>query len=154
AKISLDERAQFLISESVFKEIEARLKQWIDKQTILPVIRKDIYKVKKFTNSLRHDDSSVSELSDLLKHCNIRPLSITRHYKQRYIQLLLTREEAYEAARAINDHPGKRKKSVSLFIAGIGEIGGTLRKQLEKLNHPTLDVRVMGYCNSKHLWLQ
>src|SRR5699024_521964 len=78
----------------------------------------------------------------------------TRNYKQRYIQLLLTREEAFEAARAINYHPKKRKKSVSLFIAGIGEIGGTLMRQLEELNHSDFDVRLLGYCNSKHVWLQ
>lgn len=111
-------------------------------------------KVKKFTNDLRHNDTFIGEVSEILSTNNIRPLSITRNYKQRYIQLLLSREEAYEATRALNNHPEKQKKRISLFIAGIGEVGSTLRKQLGDLDHPKFNINVLGYCNSKNVWLQ
>jgi aspartokinase/homoserine dehydrogenase 1 len=153
-RIAPNEQAQFLVRKSIFEQAEATLRQWGKEQTNDLLISEDVFKVKKFTNKLRHNDTYVKEISEILSHHNIRPLSITRNYKQRHIQLLLSREEAYEAARAINDHPEKQKKNISLFIAGIGEVGGTLRKQLIDLKHPEFNINIVGYCNSKNVWLQ
>jgi aspartokinase/homoserine dehydrogenase 1 len=152
--ITHNESAQFLIQKSVFGNIEPSLHRWNKEHGNGLLICEDIYKAKKFTNTLRYNDTSLSDISEILSRRNIRPLAITRNYKQRHIQLLLSREEAYEAARAINDHPQKQKKVISLFIAGIGAVGGTLRKQLETLNHLDFDLQIMGYCNSKNVWLQ
>jgi aspartokinase/homoserine dehydrogenase 1 len=153
-KIAPGEQAQFLVRKSVFEQVEPTLRQWGKEQANSLLISEDVFKVKKFTNRLRHKDTYVKEISEILSHHNIRPLSITRNYKQRHIQLLLSGEEAYEAARAINDHPEKQKKKISLFIAGIGEVGGTLKKQLNDLNHSEFNVNIIGYCNSKNVWLQ
>jgi aspartokinase/homoserine dehydrogenase 1 len=154
SEISRNERARFLIQPSAFEKVEASLRRWDDEQANNLLIYEDIFKVKKFTNALRHNDRSLRELSEILSKNNIRPLSITRHYKQRHIQLLLSRENAYETARAINDHPEKQKKTIPLFIAGIGAVGSALQKQLNDLNHPDFNIKVMGYCNSEKVWLQ
>ncbi|MEX0639185.1 MAG: hypothetical protein WDZ29_02005 [Balneolaceae bacterium] len=39
-------------------------------------------------------------------------------------------------------------KSASIFLAGIGSVGGTLLKLLEKLRHPDLKPELIGVCNS------
>lgn len=43
------------------------------------------------------------------------------------------------------------KKKLSLFIAGVGAVGGTLLKQITALNHPLFELEVIGFCNSSYL---
>lgn len=43
----------------------------------------------------------------------------------------------------------KSKKTIPVFIAGIGAIGGTLIRQINHLNNPLFQVKIAGVCNSK-----
>lgn len=43
------------------------------------------------------------------------------------------------------------KKKLSLFIAGVGAVGGTLMKQITTLNHPFFELKVIGFCNSSFI---
>ncbi|MEX2364305.1 MAG: hypothetical protein WD597_11815, partial [Balneolaceae bacterium] len=43
----------------------------------------------------------------------------------------------------------QQKTEISLFIAGIGAIGGTLIQQIKNLNHPLFQLNIIGVCNSK-----
>lgn len=45
--------------------------------------------------------------------------------------------------------PAFQKKKISVFIAGIGAVGGTLLHLVNKLDHPLYEVEVAGVCNSK-----
>jgi aspartokinase/homoserine dehydrogenase 1 len=43
------------------------------------------------------------------------------------------------------------KKKLSLFIAGVGAVGGTLLEQITALNHPRFELEVIGFCNSSYI---
>jgi aspartokinase/homoserine dehydrogenase 1 len=43
-----------------------------------------------------------------------------------------------------------KKKKLSLFIAGIGAVGGTLLGQVRGLNHPLFELDIIGFCNSSY----
>lgn len=43
------------------------------------------------------------------------------------------------------------KKSISVFIAGVGAVGGTLVRQIEELNNPEIHIQILGLCNSKRV---
>ncbi|MEX0994654.1 MAG: hypothetical protein WD599_03940 [Balneolaceae bacterium] len=50
------------------------------------------------------------------------------------------------------DMPGTRKKA-RIFLAGVGAVGGTLIKQLSRLQHPLYEFEITGACNSTRvLW--
>lgn len=50
------------------------------------------------------------------------------------------------------DMPKTRKK-VRIFLAGVGAVGGTLIKQLNRLQHPLYEFEITGACNSTRvLW--
>lgn len=42
------------------------------------------------------------------------------------------------------------KKKLSIFLAGIGAVGGTLLKQIRELDHPQYDLEIIGFCNSRY----
>lgn len=41
------------------------------------------------------------------------------------------------------------QKKLSLFIAGVGAVGGTLLEQIKVLNHPLFELEIIGFCNSR-----
>ncbi len=41
------------------------------------------------------------------------------------------------------------KKKLSIFLAGIGAVGGTLLEQIRDLEHPRYDLEIVGFCNSR-----
>lgn len=41
------------------------------------------------------------------------------------------------------------KKKLSIFLAGIGAVGGTLIEQIRDLDHPRFDLEIIGFCNSR-----
>ncbi len=41
------------------------------------------------------------------------------------------------------------KKLINLFLAGTGTVGRELLNQLQKFNHPTLKIQVVGSCNTR-----
>ncbi|MDR9417824.1 hypothetical protein [Gracilimonas sp.] len=43
----------------------------------------------------------------------------------------------------------KHKKTLSIFVAGIGAVGGTLLKQITGLKHSSFDLDIIGICNSR-----
>ncbi len=56
---------------------------------------------------------------------------------------------------AISSNQSRKKDdkiTIPLFIAGTGEVGGTLIEQLEELDHSKYHVQVLGRCNSKTVW--
>lgn len=51
--------------------------------------------------------------------------------------------------QSIPGQSGTGKKEIHLFVAGIGAVGGTLIKLVDKLVHPRFNLTVIGICNSK-----
>ncbi len=145
------EPSWFLIRQPFFHKIKSKIQQWGEQAR---VIKYDIYKVKKFTNKLKQNDESLKQLIEILRQRRIKPLRIGREYNQRHIHTLLPQEQAYEAARAINDHWIDGRKTVSLFIAGTGAVGGTLIDQIDDLKSSDLNLKIIGTCNSKQVqWI-
>src|SRR5699024_8544982 len=78
-----------------------------------------------------------------------------RGHNQRHIHFLLPKEQAYEAAQAINAYWTDGRKTISLFVAGTGAVGGTLIEQLQKIENSQFNLEVIGKCNSKQVqWLK
>lgn len=44
-----------------------------------------------------------------------------------------------------------RRKTVYLFVAGVGAVGGTLVRQIAELNNPEVHIQILGLCNSKQV---
>ncbi|MEX2477009.1 MAG: hypothetical protein WD357_01140 [Gracilimonas sp.] len=42
-----------------------------------------------------------------------------------------------------------KKKKLTVFIAGIGAVGGTLLQQIMALDHPFFELEIIGFCNSR-----
>jgi len=57
------------------------------------------------------------------------------------------------ALRRIKPEEIQGKKTLHLFIAGVGAVGGTLLHQIENLDHPGVNLDVIGICNrNKMKW--
>lgn len=50
-----------------------------------------------------------------------------------------------------NNKQLNKKKTISIFVAGIGDVGSTLIEFINNLNHPLYQLNIVGYCNSKKL---
>lgn len=144
-----NEPARFTLRTSLFEEAGDTIRTWASDHEVDLDIRHDIFKVKKFTNSLRDNDSSLTQLFDVLLDKGIRPLSVNRNHNQRHITLLLEREQARNAARSINRYWIDRRKTIPLFIAGTGAVGGTLIDEIGRLDHPKYNFDLLGHCNSR-----
>ncbi len=142
------EQAHFLLSHSLHDQIQREIARWSADQNADIEQHEDIYKLKKFSNALRQSDAPISRLLEILREKGIRPISINRNHRQRYVSLLLPKKEAFEATRAINRRWKTKKKPVSVFIAGTGAVGGTLIEQLNKLDHPNYAIQIIGSCDS------
>lgn len=152
SKPSRYEPAQFLIRESLFGRIEELVRGWVKEKTSRePDLKQNLYKVKKFTNRLNKDDDPVINILNILNRKHIRPLRINREHNQRYVSLLLPKDEAYTAARLINDYLIDERTTVDLFVAGRGAVGGTLLELIDNLKPDDLRLRVIGVCNSKRV---
>jgi aspartokinase/homoserine dehydrogenase 1 len=142
------EKAHFLLSLSLHHQLRQVIAEWSAGQHVDIDQHEDIYKLKKFTNALQQSDEPISKLLEILREKGIRPISINRNHRQRYVSLLLPKKEAFEAARAVNRRWKTDKKPVSIFIAGTGAVGGTLIEQLKKVDHPKYDIQTIGSCDS------
>ncbi len=144
------EPAQFLIRSALFERIEPLVHTWVEQEASgQPELKRNLYKVKKFTNRLNKSDLPAVNILNILNRKNIRPLRIHREYNQRYVSLLLPKEQAYTVARLINDYLIDGRTTVDLFIAGKGAVGGTLLNLIDDLNPDDVRLRVIGVCDSK-----
>lgn len=50
-----------------------------------------------------------------------------------------------------NDIKSSDKYTISIFIAGIGAVGGTLVQQIKELQSPRFNLNIIGACNSGHV---
>ncbi|HYW36414.1 MAG TPA: aspartate kinase [Balneolaceae bacterium] len=150
-RASQHEPTRFLVCHSLFESLKSTIEEWTAKENIELDIKTDVYKVKKFANELRQDDSSVAYMLRALREKGIQPITINRNYDQRHITLLLPEDEASEAARTINNYWIDGRQTMPLFIAGTGAVGGTLIEQLKNLNHRKFNVEILGRCDSTTL---
>lgn len=144
-----NEPARLLLDQELFYTVKDSIEQWSDEHNIDIEIQDGIYELKKFTNDLRENDAVVEHIFHLLRSKNIRPLSVHRNFNQRYITLLLSKEEAHTVASTINHRWSQVRPTLPIFIAGVGAVGGTLIEQLSELDHPKFDAKVIGRCNRK-----
>jgi len=147
------EPGRFLIRESVYEQISKQLEQWLENQNIEIHPEKDIFKVKKFSNHFAQNERLTERIWNILVSKNLQPLNVERNNNERFISFLFPREEARRAARLLNDYLQENKSIVDLFVAGTGEVGKTLLRQLKSTDKNTLRYRLLGLCNSrKSIW--
>jgi aspartokinase/homoserine dehydrogenase 1 len=152
SKSSRYEPAHFLVRESLFYQIEESIENWLMEVGIGAIYpRHGLFKVKKFTNRLNQSDEPLIQILKILSRKGIRPLRIHREHSQRYVSLLLPKDEAYTTARLINDYLIDDRTTVDVFIAGRGAVGGTLLQLLDELSLEQVRLRVVGICDSKRV---
>lgn len=144
-----NEPARFLLDQTLFETAKESIEYWCDQQNIDIEIRDGIYELKKFTHDLQKDDAVIEHIFRVLRAKNIRALSVRRDFNQRYITLLLPKEEAHVVAATINRTWVQDRPTLPVFIAGVGAVGGTLVEQMDTLDHPEFNISVIGRCNSK-----
>ena len=142
------EYGQFLLKSDIYYSVEGQIHEWSAQRETELFIRQDLYELKKFTNNLRNNDAALARLFSILNARNIRPVAVQRSYRQRYLSLLLSRQEAQVVAGQINRTWIGGDPLFSLFIAGTGAVGGALIKQIEALDHPEIALKIIGHCDS------
>ncbi len=151
-RISANEPARFIIRQPLFGRLSETIEQWAGQSKIEFSPSHELHNVKVFTNRLYESDQPVNEIIEMLDRKGMRPVTLQRGRNQRHLSLLLPEKEAYTAARLINDYQIDSRKTVDLFVAGIGAIGNTLIQQIKKVKRDDLRVRVIGLCNSKYVF--
>ncbi|MCW9707497.1 aspartate kinase [Fodinibius salsisoli] len=147
------EPARFLIRQSLFGKVREHIYNWADVRKVSLSPKKDIYKVKKFSNHFKKDERLTERIWNLLASKKLHPLNINRNRDERFISLLFEKDEAHRAARLLNDYLQHEKTTVDLFVAGTGAVGKTLLNQLKVTDLDELDFRLLGTCNSRQvLW--
>lgn len=147
------EAARFLLNQSFFNEIKDQLSTWAADQNTLFHLDNNLYKLKKFSNQFNNGEQLSGRIISLLDNNNIQPLHTERNYDERFISLLLSEDDARQAAHLINNTISNTKPVIDLFVAGTGAVGKTLLEQLNELKTTDFQFRLVGTCNSrKMLW--
>lgn len=152
SRTSLNEPARFIVRQQTYDRIYDSLRGWAGRKGIELSPTHELHNVKIFTNRLYESDRPLNEILEMLNRKGIRPITFHRGRQQRHISLLLQEKEAFTAARLINDYQIDSRKTVDLFVAGIGAIGDTLIRQIGKLKRDDIRIRVIGLCNSKYVF--
>lgn len=147
-RISANEPAQFIIRQQLFGQIRPVIENWTGERDINFDPLCELHNVKIFTNRLYESDQPINEILEMLNRKGIRPVTFQRGRKQRHLSLLLKEKEASTAARLINDYQIDSRKTIDLFVAGIGAIGNTLIQLIPKVQRDDFRLRVIGLCNS------
>src|SRR5699024_6251707 len=143
------EPARFLIRQPLYDSIQDALSNWADIHGLHLNPERELFKVKKFSNRFKEDEQITEKIWNLLAAKNLRPFSIKRNRKERFISLLFNRKEARQAARLLNDYLPHKKTTIDLFVAGTGAVGQTLLDQLKKIESDHINFRLLGICNSR-----
>ncbi|HLR25624.1 MAG TPA: aspartate kinase [Fodinibius sp.] len=143
------EPARFLIRQPLYDSIQDALSNWADIHGLHLNPERELFKVKKFSNRFKEDEQITEKIWNLLAAKNLRPFSIKRNRKERFISLLFNRKEARQAARLLNDYLPHKKTTIDLFVAGTGAVGQTLLNQLKKIESDHINFRLLGICNSR-----
>lgn len=147
------EAGRFLIEETAFEQISQRLDTWAENNNTVIHPRKDLFKVKKFSNHFGKNEQLTERIWNMLASKGLQPLNVERNRDERFISFLFPREDARRTARLLNDYIKKNQTVVDLFVAGTGAVGETLIKQLKSLDSDTSQYRLLGVCNSrKAIW--
>ena len=147
------EPARFLLREPLFDKAEPSIREWEKERNAGLKVRRNIFKVKKFSNQFEKGEQFTSRIWDLFAANGLRPLQMNRNSDERFVSFLLEKNEAKRAARLLNDYLQSRETTVDLFVAGTGAVGQTLLEQLQSVEEDDLHLRLLGACNSrKALW--
>lgn len=147
------EPARFLLDASDFEVIQKDLEKWAKERFIELNTTGGLYRVKKFSNTI--GNGMLSHVLKLFETNGIHPLHVERHSQDKHASFLLPEKEARTAAKLINAYLTDSRKKVDVFVAGVGAVGGTLLQQIRSLNHEQINLRILGYCNSKTVnWQQ
>ncbi|HLR76645.1 MAG TPA: aspartate kinase, partial [Balneolaceae bacterium] len=147
------EAARFLIDQPFFNLKEPQLLQWTEENDIHFEIKKELYKVKKFSNCFNDNEQLMSRIWNLLISRDLQPLQVERNSSDRFASFLFSKKEALRAARLFDTYLQNDKKIIDIFIAGNGAVGSTLLQQLRNLKAKDIEFRLLGICNSKKcLW--
>lgn len=139
---SQKEKAEQAIMQSFQKELALGL---LDK----PDFHTDVNMVTVIGESLKKDTGLSGAVLSVLGENNIAPLSIARGVANRHLSLLVRRDQTHMAARLINDHFCIHARRLRLFVAGTGTIGKEFIRQTGKLKDQSIDLSIIGACNSK-----
>lgn len=142
--------ARRLIEEEFSLEIMAKL---IDEVVLEP----DLSIVAIVGENMRHTPGISGRLFQSLGHYNVNVVAIAQGSSELNISVVISRADETRALNAIHDTfflPGL--KTIHVFLAGVGLIGGTLLEQIrthrDKLmkNH-ALEIHVNGILNSRKM---
>jgi len=146
------EPAQFLIRQSLFEQISDQFSQWAAERNVVPDLKANLYKVKKFSNQFGNEPLT-TRILNLFNSNGIQPIDIDRNYDNRFISFLFTQTDAQKAAQLMNSYLKGNQTIIDLFVAGTGAIGSALLKQLQSLKSEDITFRLLGICNSrKTIW--
>lgn len=143
------EPTRFLLRQSLYEKYKDRLQKWAKKQEITLEPKKDLYKVKKFSNHFQ-DEQLTERIWNLLASKKLRPLHINRNRDERFISFLFEEDEARRAARLLNDYLQHHRTTIDLFIAGTGAVGQTLLNKLQTMDTDKHHFRLLGSCNNRY----
>jgi|GEM_PF-6480100 len=143
------EPVRFIIRQSLFDTVQQSLLDWAKKCNFTLAPTRELYKVKKFSNQFKNNEHITANIWDLLATNNLRPFSVYRNHKERFISFLFDKDEARQAARLLNDYLLQEKTTLDLFVAGTGAVGRTLLNKLKNINPKNLNLRLLGVCNSQ-----
>lgn len=150
SRISRFEPARFVIKQSIYNRLREALISWTEQKGLQPEFTKDLLRINTFTNRLNSGDEPVVQIVDQLNKQDLRPLRIHRENRKRYFSLLFPTQEARKAAQVINNYLVSDLRTIEIFLAGIGAVGGTLLKNLLEFNSDKFRLKVVGVCNSRN----
>lgn len=147
------EAARFLIDQSFFKTHEIELLDWASKYGVILEFESELYKVKKFSNHFNDSERLMNRIWNLLANRHLHPFHVERNNDERFVSFLFKKNDAEKAARLFDTYLHHQKKTIDIFIAGNGAVGGTLLQQLHDLKKKEIEFRLIGICNSRqYLW--
>lgn len=141
------ERAREIINNTFRKELENSL-------LYEPEIVPDISLVTIIGDRLIEDTGLAGDAIRLLNRHDVRPLAYARGHSNRHFTIAVSTSAAIRTVRLLHDEYCLPHGQVRLFIAGVGNVGGTLLKLLAK--HLRQDYfRIIGACDShRMMWYE
>ena len=137
------ERALEIIKETFRAELD-------DALVHDPEILSDVSLVTIIGDRLIEDTGLAGDAIRLLNRHGIRPLAYARGHSNRHFTIAVPTESAIRTVRLLHDEYCLPHGQVRLFIAGIGNVGGTLLRLLNK--HLRQDYfRIIGACDSRRM---
>ena len=115
-----------------------------------PEVLSDVSLVTIIGDRLIEDTGLAGDAIRLLNRHGIRPLAYSRGHSNRHFTITVPTDSAIRTVRLLHDEYCLPHGQVRLFIAGIGNVGGTLLRLLNK--HLRQDYfRIIGACDSRRM---